>query len=58
MVPKKMEMWAVDLSNLTGLLAHGQEMAKVYREEFRGAGKKEHPFAPFPVPKFQDKQFY
>ena len=50
-----MGRWAVDLSSLKGLLVPGQDMANVFSKEFYEASKKEPPFTPFEVPKFQDK---
>ena len=50
-----MEWRDVDLSKLIGLLAPGREMANVFPKGFYGASKKEAPFIPFVVPKFQDK---
>merc|ERR1712112_688197 len=54
-IPQKMERWDVDLSSLTGLLAPDQDKANVFSKEFYGSSKKEPPFTPFAVPKFQDK---
>ena len=54
-IPQKMERWAVDLSSLVGLLVPDQDMTNVFSKEFYEASKKEPPFTPFVVPKFEVK---
>ena len=52
-----MDRRTAGLKKLSGILVPDREMENVCHKEFFEASKKEPPFAPFVVPKFQDKHW-